>query len=287
MSVKKIVISVIIVAVLVVLISSMVVTRSNEYTLIKQFGRVERIVSEAGLSFKLPFVQQTEKLPKTIMLYDQAESDVITKDKKTMVIDNFVLWKIVDPLKFVKTLSTIPEAERRIETVTYNAIKNAVGTIDQTDIINGRGESLSNGIVASVQPAFEEYGIQIIDSEVKRLDLPEDNKESVYSRMISERNQIAADFIAQGNEEYQKIINETDKEVSIIVSSANAEAEQIRAEGEAEYMRILSEAYNSTERQEFYEFLRSLDALKVTMKGGNKTLFLPIGSPLTQMFIGE
>ncbi len=284
---KKIIIPIVIVCVIAVLLMSTVVTRSNEYTLVKQFGKVERIVSEAGLSFKIPFVQQTEKLPKTIMLYDQAESDVITKDKKTMVIDNFVLWKITDPLKFVQTLNTIPEAERRIETVTYNAIKNAVGTIDQTDIINGRGKSLSDGIVATVQPAFEEYGIQIIDNEVKRLDLPEDNKESVYARMISERNQIAAEFIAQGNEEYQKIINETDKEVSIIVSSANAQAEQIRAEGEAEYMRILSEAYNSSERQEFYEFTRSLDALKVTMKGSGKTLFLPIDSPLTKIFVGE
>lgn len=283
---KKIIIPIIIVIALILVLEATVITASNEYTLIKQFGRVEKVVSEAGLSFKLPFVQQTEKLPKTIMLYDQEESDVITKDKKTMVIDNFVLWKITDPLKFVQTLNTIAEAERRIETVTYNAIKNAVGTIDQTDIINGRGESLSEGIVASVQPAFDGYGIQIIDNEIKRLDLPEDNKGSVYARMISERNQIAAEYLAQGNEEYQKIINETDKEVSIIVSSAKAEAEQIRAEGEAEYMRILSEAYNSADRREFYEYIRSLDALKITMKG-EKTLFLPIGSPLTKIFIGE
>lgn len=284
---KKIIIPIVAVLLLIVLISSAVVTRSNEYTLVKQFGKVERIVSDAGLSFRIPFIQQTEKLPKTIMLFDQQASDVITKDKKTMVIDNFVLWKIVDPLKFVQTLNTIPEAERRIGTVTYNAIKTAIGKIDQTDIINGRGESLSDGIVTAVQPSFDGYGIQIIDNEIKRLDLPEDNKESVYARMISERKQIAAEFIAQGNEEYQKIINETDKEVTIIVSTANAEAEQIKAEGESEYMRIIAEAYSTPERQKFYEFLRSLDALKITMNGGNKTLFLPIGSPLTKIFIGE
>lgn len=271
----------------VLLVSSFVVTESNEYTLVKQFGKVEKIVSEPGLSLKIPFIQQTETLPKTIMLYDQAESDVITKDKKTMVIDNFVLWRITDPLKFVQTLNTIPEAERRIETTVYNAIKNAVGNIDQTDIINGRGESLSEGIVNTVQPTFKEYGIEIIDNEIKRLDLPEDNKESVYARMISERNQIAAEYLAQGNEEYQKILNETDKEVTIIVSAAKAEAEQVRAEGEAEYMRILSEAYNSADRQEFYEFTRSLDALKVTMKGENKTIFLPLDSPLTKIFLSE
>ncbi len=282
---KKIIITAVVVLLLIVSVSSAVVTKSNEYTLIKQFGRVDRVVSEAGLTFKIPFIQQTEKLPKTIMLYDHDESDVITKDKKTMVIDNFILWKITDPLKFVQTLNTIPEAERRIETVVYNAIQSAVGTIDQTDIINGRGKSLSDGIVEAVQPAFEEYGIQIIDNEVKRLDLPEDNKESVYSRMISERNQIAAEYLATGNEEYQKIINETDKEVTIIVSSAKADAEQIRAEGEAEYMKILSEAYNSPARQEFYELVRSLDALKTTMKGSNKTLFLPIDSPLASIFI--
>ncbi|MBE6650520.1 MAG: protease modulator HflC [Ruminococcaceae bacterium] len=283
---KKIIIPVILVIIAVLIFASTVVTKSNEYTLIKEFGKVERIVSEPGLSFKLPFIQQTEKLPKTIMLFDQAESDVITKDKKTMVIDNFVLWKITDPLKFVQTLNTIPEAERRIGTVTYNAIKNAVGNINQTDIINGRGESLSDGIVKTVQPSFDEYGITIIDNEIKRLDLPEDNKGSVYARMISERNQIAADFLAQGNEEYQLILNDTNKEVSIIVSSAKAEAEEIRAQGESEYMKIIAEAYNSPERQEFYEFLRALDALKLAMKGDNKTVFLPIDSPLAKIFIG-
>ena len=283
---KKIFIPIIIVITLVILLSSMVVTQKNEYTLIKQFGAVERVVSEPGLSFKVPFIQNTEKLPNTVMIYDQAASDVITKDKKTMVIDNFVLWKITDPLKFVQTLNTIAEAERRIETVTYNAIKNTVGNTNQADIIQGRGESLSTGIVEKVQPSFKEYGIEIIDNEIKRLDLPAENKSAVYSRMISERNQIAAEYIAQGNEESQKIMNQTNKDVAIIVSEAEAQAEQIRAAGESEYMRIISEAYNSTERSEFYEFIRSLDALKITMKG-EKTLFLPIDSPLTSLFIGE
>ena len=283
---KKIFIPIIIVITLVILLSSMVVTQKNEYTLIKQFGAVERVVSEPGLSFKVPFIQNTEKLPNTVMIYDQAASDVITKDKKTMVIDNFVLWKITDPLKFVQTLNTIAEAERRIETVTYNAIKNTVGNTNQADIIQGRGESLSTGIVEKVQPSFKEYGIEIIDNEIKRLDLPTENKSAVYSRMISERNQIAAEYIAQGNEESQKIMNQTNKDVAIIVSEAEAQAEQIRAAGESEYMRIISEAYNSTERSEFYEFIRSLDALKITMKG-EKTLFLPIDSPLTSLFVGE
>ena len=283
---KKILIPIIIVITLVVALNSMVITQENEYTLIKQFGAVERIVSDAGLSFKTPFIQQTEKLPNTIMIYDQAASDVITKDKKTMVIDNFVLWKIVDPLKFVQTLNTIPEAERRIETVTYNAIKTTVGNTNQSDIIQGRGEFLSAGIVEKVQPAFNEYGIEIIDNEIKRLDLPSENKAAVYSRMISERNQIAAEYIAEGNEESQKIINSANKDIAVIVSEAEATAEQIRATGESEYMRIISEAYNSAERSEFYEFIRSLDALKITMKG-EKTLFLPIDSPLTSLFIGE
>jgi len=283
---KKILIPIIIVITLVVALNSMVITQENEYTLIKQFGAVERIVSDAGLSFKTPFIQQTEKLPNTIMIYDQAASDVITKDKKTMVIDNFVLWKIVDPLKFVQTLNTIPEAERRIETVTYNAIKTTVGNTNQSDIIQGRGEFLSSGIVEKVQPAFNEYGIEIIDNEIKRLDLPSENKAAVYSRMISERNQIAAEYIGEGNEESQKIINSANKDIAVIVSEAEATAEQIRATGESEYMRIISEAYNSAERSEFYEFIRSLDALKITMKG-EKTLFLPIDSPLTSLFLGE
>ena len=284
---RYIIIAIIAVICTIAVSTSMIHVHENEYILIKQFGKVERIVEDSGLAFKIPFIQQAETLPSNILVYDQAESDVITKDKKTMVIDNYVLWKIKDPLKFIQTVNTISEAERRIESSIYNAIKNNIGKMNQAEVIEGRNSTLDENILKSVQPGFEQYGIEIISNEIKRLDLPSENKASVYNRMISERNQIAAEFRAEGEAEAQKIKNETDKQTSIVISNAQANAEKIKAEGESEYMKIIAAAYNNNERKEFYEYIRALDALKISMTGENKTLFLPIDSPLTDIFLGK
>jgi len=182
---------------------------------------------------------------------------------------------------------TVAEAERRIDTVVYNALKNAIGRLEQAELIQERGGALRNEILATIAPSFAEYGVVIIRNEIKRLDLPEDNKNAVYTRMISEREQIAAGFYAEGREESQIIRNDTNRQVTIMLSEASASAEQIRAEGEREYMRLMSEAFAGSERVEFYEYIRSLDALKLSMQGGNKTLFLPIDSPLVSIFLGE
>lgn len=284
---RYIIIAIIAVICTIAVSTSMIHVHENEYILIKQFGKVERIVEDSGLAFKIPFIQQAETLPSNILIYDQAESDVITKDKKTMVIDNYVLWKIKDPLKFIQTVNTISEAERRIESSIYNAIKNNIGKMNQAEVIEGRNSTLDENILKAVQPGFEQYGIEIISNEIKRLDLPSENKASVYNRMISERNQIAAEFRAEGEAEAQKIKNETDKQTSIVISNAQANAEKIKAEGESEYMKIIAAAYNNNERKEFYEYIRALDALKISMTGENKTLFLPIDSPLTDIFLGK
>ena len=284
---RYIIIAIIAVICTIAVSTSMIHVHENEYILIKQFGKVERIVEDSGLAFKIPFIQQAETLPSNILIYDQAASDVITKDKKTMVIDNYVLWKIKDPLKFIQTVNTISEAERRIESSIYNAIKNNIGKMNQAEVIEGRNSTLDENILKAVQPGFEQYGIEIISNEIKRLDLPSENKASVYNRMISERNQIAAEFRAEGEAEAQKIKNETDKQTSIVISNAQANAEKIKAEGESEYMKIIAAAYNNNERKEFYEYIRALDALKISMTGENKTLFLPIDSPLTDIFLGK
>lgn len=285
---KTLIVGFVLFLVAMILISNMTMyVYEDEYVLIKRFGKIERIVDEAGLALKVPILEQSESLPKNIQMYDQAESDVITKDKKTMTVDNYVVWEISDPLKFVQKIGRISEAERRISNSIYNAIKIHIGRMTQDEVVANRNGTLEDDILLSVQDSFEEYGIRIIRNEIKGLDLPNENKEAVYNRMISERTQIAEKYRAEGKEEGQKIRNETDKETDIIKSTATAQAEQIRAEGEAEYMRIIAEAYNTPERVEFYEFTRSLDALKETMKGNNKTLFLPIDSPLTEIFLGK
>lgn len=268
-------------------LSSFVVTKENEYKVIRQFGKIDHVQTEAGVSFKIPFIQTESSLPKQILVYDLAPSDVITKDKKTMITDSYVLWQITDPVKFAQTLnSSIGNAESRIDTVVYNSIKNIISSWLQEEVISGRDGELSEAIMNNVGDKFSQYGLELLAVETKQLDLPNDNKEAVYERMISERGNIAATYTAEGAAEAQKIRNTTDKEVSILLSEAKKQAEVLKAEGEAEYMRILSDAYKDESRTDFYSFVRSLDALKESVKGENKTVILDKNSPIAQIFYG-
>ena len=269
-------------------LSSLVITKENEYKVIRQFGKIDHVQTEAGVSFKIPFIQTESSLPKQILVYDLSPSDVITKDKKTMITDSYVLWQITDPIKFAQTLnSSIGNAENRIDTVVYNSIKNIISSWPQEEVISGRNGELSAAIMKSVGDKFNQYGLEVLAVETKQLDLPNDNKEAVYERMISERGNIAATYTAEGAAEAQKIRNTTDKEVSILLSEAQKTAEVLKAEGEAEYMRILSEAYKDQSRTDFYSFVRSLDALKESVKGDNKTVILDKNSPIAQIFYGN
>ena len=286
--VGKIIAVIAVIAVVITVVSSTFITKEDEYKLIRQFGKVDRVVSEAGIGFKMPFVEEIDTLPKQILLYDLPASDVITKDKKTMIADSYVLWKIVDPLKFAQTLnSSIGNAESRINTVVYNSIKNVISSLSQTEVISGRDGELADTIMNNIGTTMDQYGISLLAVETKRLDLPSDNKTAVYERMISERNKIAAQYTAEGDSEATVQKNSTDKEVSIMLSNAEAEAAAVVAQAEAEYMKILANAYSDADRRSFYEFIRSLDAAKASLKDGDKTLILPKESPIAQIFIGE
>ncbi|MCM1113287.1 MAG: protease modulator HflC [Muribaculum sp.] len=268
--------------------SGIVVTNENEYSLIRQFGKVDHVVDDAGVSFKIPFIQSVDKLPKQTLLYDLASSDVITSDKKTMICDSYILWHITDPLKFAQTLnSSITNAEARLNTIVYNSTKNVISSTTQNDVISGRDGALSQAIIANIGSSLDSYGIELLAFETKQLDLPGDNKAAVYERMISERDNIAATYTAEGSSEAQIIRNTTDKEVTVMISEAEKNAEILISEGEAEYMRILSEAYADPSKQEFYSFVRSLDALKISMAGDNKTIVLSPDSPIAQIFYGR
>ena len=275
-------------AVVIVLLGSVVVTKENEYKLIRQFGRVERVVDTAGGTLKLPFIQTADTLPKQILLYDLAASDVITMDKKTMLSDSYVLWRITDPLKFAQTLnSSVANAEGRIDTVVYNSVKNVISSMSQNEVISGRDGELSQAIMTNVGDSMAEYGITLLAVETKRLDLPADNKAAVYERMISERDKIAATYTAEGQAEAQKIRNTTDREIAISISDAKAQAAAITADGEAEYMRIMAEAYRDPQKAEFYSYTRSLEAARASLKGDGNTLILPADSPIARIFMGQ
>jgi len=280
----------VLIVILALLLSSgfFVTTHQNEYTIVRQFGAVVKIVDEPGLTVKIPFIQSTSTLPKTEMLYDLAVSDVITSDKKSMVADSFVLWRIEDPLKFIQTLSgNIANAEYRIDTVVYNSLKTVISSMKQEEVISGRDGLLAQRIMNNVGNTFDNYGIALLAIETKRIDLPDENKSAVYERMISERDNIAASYAAEGAAEAKQIRNEADKSVSITLSQANAQAEKLKAEGEAEYMRILSEVYDTEEEADFYEFMRALDMAEKALAGGNKTLVISSDSPIAQVFRGS
>lgn len=285
---KKIGILIGVSAVVVAVGASVTVTQQNEYKLIRQFGKVDRVISSSGISFKIPFIESTQSLPKETLLYDLAASDVITKDKKTMISDSYVLWKISDPLKFAQTLnSSVESGESRINTAVYNATKNAISSMSQDQVITSRDGELSDMVMEAIGTNMDQYGIELLKFETKQLDLPDDNKEAVYERMISERDNIAATYKAEGNSEAKVIRNKTDKEVAIQISDAKKQAEILEAEGEQEYMKILAQAYGEEDRSEFYSFVRSLDALKTSMKGKDKTVILSADSPIAQIFEGK
>ncbi|MCI8614594.1 MAG: protease modulator HflC [Lachnospiraceae bacterium] len=275
----------IILAVLILAQGCMVVTYPDEYTIIKQFGRIESIRETPGLSLKLPFIQTAESIQNEVLLYDLAVSDVMTKDKKSMIADCFVLWEIEDPYKYTQTLSAQKSnAEFRIDTIVYNSLKNVISSLSQEEVISGRDGELTKAIMENIGDTLGQYGIRLLAVETKSLDLPDENKNAVYERMISERNNIAATYQAEGQEEAKEISNNTTAEIIVMQSQANAQAEEIIAKGEAEYMRILSEAYNDPEKADFYLFLRALDAAKATMTGDNKTLIIDETSPIAQIF---
>ena len=265
------------------------IVHENEYAYVTRFSKFVKIQDTAGLHFKLPLLDKIETIPQQRMMYDIPPSEVLTGDKKTLVVDNFAVWQIDDPYTFMRTVSRITEMENRIDAVVYNAVKNTLGTMDQTIIINSDNRSIDDvniKITEMVNAQLKSYGVSTVAVEIKRLDLPNDNEAAVYSRMISERTQMAESFRAEGNLEASKVVNETDKEVGILLSKASATAEELKGEGESEYMKIIAEAYSTEDRVDYYEFIRSLEALKVTMKG-EKTLILPADNYIVKILNGN
>ena len=277
--------------------STMYSVGENQFGIVRQFGQVVDIKNDPGLYFKVPFVQEIDYLPKNTQLYDVTPSDVLTSDKKSLVVDSYAIWKIVDPLEFVQSIGTLGEMEGRLDAATYSVVKNTLGTMIQTDIIMAGSDTTNyrnelNKIITDRvnEQVKNEYGVEIVAIEVKKLDLPSDNEAAVYERMISDRKQIAAAYIAEGDLEASKIKNDTDKEAAITVSEAKAKAETLKGEAEAKYMQILAGAYSSSERQDFYSFYRSLETAKTLVKddgSGNMTLILPRDSELAKIFIGN
>lgn len=342
-----------------------VITYPNQYKVIKTMGKISRVTTEPGFSFRIPLIQSETTISKARQLYDIAPTEIYTSDKKKMEVDAYIIWRVTDPVKFTQTLnSSTASAESKISAMVYGSLKATVSSTSQEELIasrdaaldkaeeddtldvevqditsedlkqditsedlkedteassgagstgaagtettgteskeqsketedgmtvideNTRVISLSNKILEQLNKDYdpEQYGIEIQMVKIKKLDLPDENKDAVYNRMITERKNIAAAYKAQGESEAQKIRNTTDRETAVMLSEAEATADRLEAEGEAEYMRILSDAYNDPDKAEYYLFVRQLDAAKKSLENGNTTLFLDSDSPLASIF---
>ena len=288
---KGTIIIVVLVLLAILAANSMFTVKENQYACTVRFSAIIDTTGEAGLHFKVPFLDSVKYFTKATQLYDIPPSEVLTSDKQNMTVDCYILWSIADPQQFYRAVGTNLVAEERLNAITYNALKTAMGTLAQADIINmndgAERNQIYEGIASTVDSQAKAYGITVEDVKIKQFDLPDSNLNAVYSRMISERNQIAEKYTADGNYDASIIRNDVDKQVNIMVSNAEAEAAKLEAEGEAEYMRLLAEAYNSADKKEFYEFTLALDALKKSLTGDQKTVILDADSQLAKILMGN
>ena len=289
---KRTTVGIIVVILAVILVSGCFFTvREDEYACTVRFSKIIDTTGEAGLHFKLPFVDSVKYFTKATQLYDIPPSEVLTSDKQNMTVDCYILWSIGDPKLFYQRLGTTSNAEQRLDALTYNELKTVMGTLAQSDIVNmedgAKRNEIYNSIATDVDALAQTYGIRVEDVKIKQFDLPESNLNAVYSRMISERNQMAEKYTADGNYEASIIRNNVDKQVNIIVSDAEAQAASLVAEGEAEYMRMLAAAYDTPDKKDFYTFTLALDALKKSLTGSEKTVILDESSQLAQILAGS
>jgi membrane protease subunit HflC len=265
--------------------------QENEYALVIRFSKVVETIESPGLHFKFPVIDEVKYFPKTKLFYDIKPSGFLTKDSKNMTVDCFIVWRISDPFVFwQQLLGSVNNAEGRLDTATYNELQKLVGRLEQNEIIDASDEKSRDNINVVVtneaKKIVAQFGIEILDIKVKGFELPHENEQAVFERMISDRERVARFERSEGEKDANIIRNEVDREVNIIVSNAKAEAEKIIAAGEAEYMRLLAESYSGTEREEFFSFMRGLDALKASLGGrGSKTVILDKDSLLARILV--
>jgi len=272
-----------------IILTNFFVVKEGEYKVVRQFGEVVRIESTPGLSYKIPFIQSVETLPKYQMVYDVKEAEINTRDKKRMLIDNYALWRIEDPKKMIAVTRTVINTEAKLDELVYSAIRTELGQLNYDEIINDekseRG-SLNDRITEKVNELLERdnFGIVVTDIRMKRTDLPAENEQSVFTRMISERESTAQQYLSMGDAEKNRIIANTDKEVKELLAKAQADAEVIRAEGEGEAARIYNDAFS--EDREFYSLYRTLESYKRTIDG-ETVIILPADSPYANLLMGN
>lgn len=252
---------------------STVIVDETKQVVITEFGRPVKVIDKPGLYFKTPFIQSVTSFEKRLLEYDSAPTDVLTRDKKALVVDNYARWKIVDPLKFLQAVGDERRAQTRLDDIIYSELRVELGRFDLSDIVATSREIIMANVTKRSDDIARQYGIQIVDVRIKRADLPAANQQAVYDRMRSERQRQATQYRSEGSEEAQKIKAVTDKEKTIILADAYKQAQIIRGEGDAEAIKIYNEALNQD--PEFYRFVRTLDAYRKSLNGKTKLILTP------------
>ncbi|MGP1909128.1 protease modulator HflC [Metabacillus sp. JX24] len=272
----------------IVLFTNMFVVKENEYKVVRQFGEVVRIIEKPGLHLKIPFVQSVSSIPKYQMTYDVEEAEINTKDKKRILIDNYAVWKVDDPKKMIANARTLVNAETKMAEFTFSTVRSELGRLNYDEIINdeksSRG-SINDKVTEIVNGLLEKdgYGITVTDVRIKRTDLPEDNEASVYTRMISERQSTAQDYLSQGDAKKNSAIAATDRTVKEMLAKAAANADVIRSQGEQEAGRIYNSSYSKN--PEFYELYRTLESYKKTIDE-ETVIIMPFDSDYAKTLMG-
>ena len=263
--------------------SSIFIVDETEQVVILQLGKPVKTVTEPGLNFKLPFpIQEKITFDDRLLEYDSPPEEILSKDKKSLIVDNYVRWKIVDPLQFLKTVQAIPTAKSRMDDIVYSELRRELGTHDMVEIITENREEIMDVITRESNSATLDYGISVVDVRIRRVDLPAENEASIYARMEAERKRQANKFRSEGEEEAQKIRAATDRDKTIILADAYKEAERIRGEGDAKAVQVYARSYSSDPK--FYEFVRTLDTYKKVVDD-KTTLVLPSDSKLFKLLL--
>ena len=263
--------------------SSIFIVDETQQVVILQLGKPVKTVIEPGLNVKLPFpFQEKITFDDRLLEYDSPPEEILSKDKKSLIVDNYVRWKIVDPLQFLKTVQAIPTAKSRMDDIVYSELRRELGTHDMVEIITENREEIMDIVTRQSNAATLAYGISVVDVRIRRVDLPAENEESIYARMEAERKRQANKFRSEGEEEAQKIRAATDRDKTIILADAYKEAEKIRGEGDAKAVQIYARSYSADPK--FYEFVRTLDTYKKVVDD-KTTLVLPSGSKLFKLLM--
>ena len=266
-------------------LTTVFIVDETEQVVILAFGKPVRTITEPGINMKVPFpLQEKIRFDDRLLEYDSPPEEILSKDKKTLIVDNYVRWRIVDPLQFLKTVQAIPTALSRMDDIVYSELRRELGTHDMVEIITENREKLMEIVTFNSNKATLDYGIEVLDVRIRRVDLPAENEESIYARMEAERNRQANKFRSEGEEEAQKIRASTDRDKTIILADAYKEAERIRGEGDAKAVEIYANAYSADPK--FYEFVRTLDTYKKIIDD-KTTLVLPADSRLFKLLLGK